>query len=1565
MKPQRVVLVVLTWIGALTLAGAWLTAASPAGAAPPPALVPQAQSAPGDSAGEWVQVLAARGLDLRAYFRGAPYHKDFGAFALWAGRTASSAALRLHPQVLHVAQGAPALQILRPDPAHTLTATLDLSLRGAERIAAIRRSAAAQPPLPPPRRPQAPADWFENDVQGVREAWQTYGVDGSGVRIAILDSGVDFANPALQGRYAVQPLTSDGTQAYAGWPIAFDDRSLGEYLSDPARPWPDNWGWFVNAAHPVSGSGVFTFTDPQDPSVTYTVPGSSRSGVYYFGYHPDLLLGGAPLLVSDDHAPGVYDSVYLDLDLDGVFETRLDKSAPTAALDLTGDGVPDISGGLLTWIADGVNPPPGAQAVYGAGAPAPAAGQLVAFMLDDLFLSGGGHGSMVAGTAVGDDGGVFAPGARVASFYTSTYGSLVQGPAPGAEIIAVGNIYAGGSIEAAYLFTIVGLDGVPGTGDEPHIVNMSYGDGAVENTGWDWESRFLTQLNLEYGPQSPLFVHSSGNGGSGYGTLISPSPATGLNVGASSQFGTVNFVGAYETVTLPSRVNYGDALSFSGRGPDAGGARPLDLLSNGMAGASAYALNSARNGRLAYVHWSGTSRSAPMVSGIAALAYQAFFRTHGRYPDWQEAADLLRSSAVDAGNDPLTQGAGIPDAFRAVQLAAGIYGVDVSPATLTAGDFRGRVCPACPRGLSPGAAQTLALTLTNRGGVPVTLTLGAQTLSEVARYTISVPTQPDSFTNYYGGAPDYAVNLTPWVQAHPEADLMVVRLTVPFDHFDTLPPTPSAAENRWRLMVYNWWDDHADSRWWTDLNGNGRLDAPAELDLNDEWLRFDYGWRVSSQQEVRVRAPYARSLGAGSAGIWAGAAHYQRSAGDNSTTLYFEVVFYRRVPWPAVSVRPVQVTLAPGAALTLPVRVQAGLSAGLEQGFVVLTDTGRTDLSPQYRPHTLQVPLTWQVWPDVSAGARLGGGPQDGPYKNGAVDGAFSWGDAAESGAWRFFAFDLDAPPSYSVLLAHTRWDGYPTDLDTLFFGPRLDAFSAVSAGTFGARGLAYAGGSLRSGRAPRWRFQTATGGTEEWAAIPASDGWHALAQQAVLYGALDARQPYSTALGLVVFNPAPLRFDPAACSLHCALTFTVRSAVTVSTGLTVQHGLGWLAPQTLGGSLPAGGAAVNPLSLPAGAYRVEVRPAALTGLPALNAALFDDSGTQPGVWDSGDALVAQRAWLAAGETWALDVSALPAGQYWLRIQAADGASAGAYTLETLAFAQMHAGALALDGLPASLAAGETYTLTVRLLGIPAAGQQGLLLFGPPPLPDAFALPVWAEKQADLWVQVTGTAQAEPGETAVYTLTYGSRGPSSTQAQVWLEFPPGFAPAQTPTRTVTLAPGAENAWVLTAALTEALPAGAPLTITAHIRGQAVDLFSADNAAGTRFFLPAADAIILLDAPPSVHPGGALTLSLIAGNYGPQAVPGLTVTLRLPAGLSDPAAPGGVYTLTTGALLPGYGYGYSLYPRADANLAVGRTLTLTASVSGPLYDPVLSSNMAVDTVAVVPAEWRIYLPVAQR
>jgi hypothetical protein len=1098
----------------LSVMWALLAQAAPSDPAPPAAAAPQSTD---DLV--WVSVLASPDAALDHLFVGRAYRRQVGDLQRVAGHVPASAlaSLASQPGVIHVPSGDP--------PPAPPAGVLTYAGEEAPLTASVPSDAA----------PAALEGWYENDVQGVRETWRTLGISGTGVTVAVLDSGVDFGSPALAGRYAVQPATISGTQAYAGWPIAFDDRSLSSYLDRPDdMPWPVNWGWYVNANHAITGTGPFTFTHPLDPACVYTATGTSLSDRYLVGLHPDSTLDHAPVLVADEAISGTYDAVYVDLNDDGTFETRMDMGDPVGTLDRTGDGVPDVSAGMLYWIADGANPPPGAEAVYGPGAPVPAAGPLLAFMIDSTSESGGGHGTMCAGTAVGyDANGDFAPNSKVASFYN--YGPLVQGPAPEAKVIAVGNVYAGGSLDAWYAFTVLGYDGEPGTGDEPRIVTLSFGSGEVDNDTWDWESRYLTSLNLAYGADSPLFVQSAGNGGPGYGTLIPPKAATGLIVGGSVQYGTYNAWGISETVSAPEQVNTGDVAPFSGRGPGADGTRAVDVVANSMLGTGAYPLNYFGDGTKAYVHWRGTSRSAPVVGGMAALVAQGFYQAHGRFPSYEELRTLLVNGASDLGYDPLVQGAGQANAFRATQLALGRYGVTVDPPLAVAGDFRGARHSAFATGLSRGESQAITFTVANSSSVPITVEMRAQHLVEVARYTATIDTLHDTATNYGDGAPDYALDLTGWVTAHPDADLMVVRMTEPFEHFDTVPPTPPSPRNSWRLMTYNWWDD-GDGAWWTDGNSDGRVDWPGEIDGGDEWMRFshsDFGtgsvYLNGTQQEVRVARPYTRSLGAGSGGIWAGAAHITRSGDDNSTTLAFEVVFYRRVDWDAVTLSAEGFTLAAGTQATFQATVAAPADAayGLHQGIVVVTDAGRMDLDPDYRPHESVLPLTWQVWPDAETGFTLGGtAPTRTPYEDGWVGGGFGW-QVKESGDWRFYGFDLDHPPAGSVILVHNTWQDAPTDIDTLIFGPASDEFSTASPGWFGPHGLDRVGGTERVGSPGAWEFSTATGGTEDWTTAPARDGFHVLAHQAVLFGGHRGAVPFTTTVTVLtrtLYLPLTLR---------------------------------------------------------------------------------------------------------------------------------------------------------------------------------------------------------------------------------------------------------------------------------------------------------------------------------------------------------------------------------------------------------------------------------------------------------
>jgi hypothetical protein len=1179
-----------------------------------------------------------------------------------------------------------------------------------------------------PSRSASTAGWFENDAQGVRQTWNSLNITGTGIRIAVLDSGVDFGNPALTGRHAIQPGTSGGSQAYVGWPIAFDATSMETYIADPGRTWPDNWDHYVNAGHLVTGTGIFTFSDPLDPTDLYTVPGTSQSGRYYLGFHPDVLLD-ALVLVADTVLSGTYDAVYLDLDSDGTFETRQGKNDPVGALDLTGDGVADRSAGLLYWIADGSHTPPGMDGVYGAGGPVPAAGTLLAYMIDDTTEPGGWHGTACASTAVGDDGGLFVANSQVASFYTTTYGSLVQGPAPGARIIAMGDVYEGGSLEAWYSFTVLGYDGLPGTGDEPHLVTLSFGDGSVDNEGWEEESRFLTQLNLAYGSASPLFIHSAGNGGPGYGTNIAPYPATALVVGASTQYGTANVWGISETVSYPQRVNWGDVTSSSGRGPGADGRGAVDLVANGMTGTGGYPLNAERvaDGTQAYVHWYGTSRSVPAAAGMAALAYQGFHQVHGRYPTYQEGIRLMLNAASDLGYDPLVQGAGAANAFRATQSALGRYGVTVEPPRLALGDFRDRSYPAFPGGLARGETTTIAFTLANPAPVSVSLTLRTAQLVQVGRYLTTLQTITDTATNHPNG-PDYALDLTPWISQHPQADLLVIRLGLPFEHFDTLPPTPSNdSRNRWRLMAYNWWDDDGDRVWWDDGNDDSRVDWPAEIDAGDEWMRFDYSTLNASVHELRIGHPYRRSVGAGSAGIWLGATHNTRSPGDNRTELAFEILFFQQQAWQDISLSREELILPAGGEAIVQALVQVPPDAayGLHQGMVVISDAGRTDLDPLFAPRQVDVPLTWQVWPDVAAGALIGGMPPVGSsYENGWMAAGFDWTrDNLEAGDWRFYPFDLQAPPAGAAILAHTQWQDYPTDLDTLVLGPDPDDFSADHAEWFGPAALNWIGGSQRAGTRPRWEFQTATGETEEWAAAPAQDGLHALVQQAVILGGHQLGVPFTTSVGLVHLAPYPLSVDPAGCPASCTLSATVRASVDIPVGLTKTHAFGWSAPVTMAGGIAQGETVTHALLFTEAIYRLEVALADVTHAADLDLYLYDDSGPLPGIWDAGDPELA-RAVGSGVEKTAL-AHGLPAGAYWVRVAGDEVEPAGAeYLIQGVAVPSSADGAFSVSGLPTAMAAHQTITFTVAIAPTPTLGRQGLLVLGLPVLPRVLEVPL-------------------------------------------------------------------------------------------------------------------------------------------------------------------------------------------------------------------------------------------------
>ena len=337
------------------------------------------------------------------------------------------------------------------------------------------------------------------------------------------------------------------------------------------------------------------------------------------------------------------------------------------------DGYADLSGGLIYFIADGETPIPYSDVVadrWGLPLRIPENGDLVAFMTGTVYTGGGDHGTLCAAAVA----------ARGRTFYGLTFGNAV-----GSKIIAEGSLYTGGSWIDYVYFAVEGYDGVPGTGDEALIVSNSYGISSIINKGYTWRDRFLYYITQVYA-STVTFFFAAGNGGPGYGTVTSngASPFV-ITVGASVEWGYRALFGYDDGPWGGTLANYGDVADFSNRGPNALGQVDPDVLAVGEYALGSIPVNSVGDGFWSADLWAGTSLATPMAAGIAALVYEAYYNTHGRWPTAQEVREILMSTADNVNHDVFSQGAGFLNAYRAVQAAMNVDGIVVSPTMWQAG----------------------------------------------------------------------------------------------------------------------------------------------------------------------------------------------------------------------------------------------------------------------------------------------------------------------------------------------------------------------------------------------------------------------------------------------------------------------------------------------------------------------------------------------------------------------------------------------------------------------------------------------------------------------------------------------------------------------------------------------------------------------------------------------------------------------------------------------------------------------------------------------------------------
>ncbi|MGQ0797866.1 MAG: S8 family serine peptidase, partial [Methanobacteriota archaeon] len=1008
----------------------------------------------------------------------------------------------------------------------------------------------------------------------VPDAW-ALGYTGAGIRVAPMDSGTDFGHPDLQGTFA---RVTDPASPYfnsffgLGWPMAFDTYSMEVYVGLTAPP-----GTTFPAA-PLSWYVDTSFTTTADPMTgllttpfmgrVYNVSGiPSASGVYHVGLHPDRTLRFSStwkyyqfvgLLVTDSFFPGVYDTVYVDLDHDkrfwddkpaNIFSPEIWADYYNPALMtwdntttwLAGDGIADMSGGMVYFISNGVAPVPYSDNIatwYGFGSPPiPGNGNLVALQIGDVLTAGGGdHGTFVASSIVAQN-------------VTGT----VQGFAPDAELISVGNVYASALLfYDMWRFVGQGYDSVPGTGDEADIASASFGFSGTYNDGFDFASRWADLWSL-INPNTAFLV-SSGNGGHGFGTVTAP--GTGFNmltVGASTSYSAATPfpVGASDA---GAHSTFGDVQPWSNRGPSTLGQVKPDVVTVGAWASGDGALNAFGGRTSPWAVWGGTSLSAPATAGILALVKQAFFDTFGPPMEGFLSKAFLMAGADNIHYDPLAMGAGLTNASKAVRIAGGIDGlvpIDLSgyPASQwPAGDFRGVVYPAFPRLMYPGTTNTTTFGLGNVNfGGPKNVTISDWTLERIGTdsWTITTTNTTESAPDFL--RPDYLIDLTGLVP--PGTALLKATVSFPFAQFD--PEVNYAFNSRWRVLLYNWKDYDANGSYWTDANGNGVVNA-GEMDatMGAELQRFTYGYPSHTNIQAYVHDPLARI----DDGLLLGIQHRTVSTSVPTTTLTVTVEYYAAVDAPWLSASPSSMSVpccAPFvfAPITLTATLPAGTPAGILTAIVTISNATTGDVN---------IPVIVNV-ARTGPGFTFGGDPIGTAfYDNSRMFGGVDWAWRAESGDWRFYWTDVpDTTPigPGDRLLAHTWWTNAMTDIDTFVLGPSPDdcfiypAPCFTPSPLFGPYSLNIVGQSsqryLGSGR---WRFQTATGGPEEWVSAPLSTGLHGIALHNVMYAGAGPSEVFSGEVGTFRVTPNPWSVTTPNATGSGA--FTVNSSIFLPAGL-------------------------------------------------------------------------------------------------------------------------------------------------------------------------------------------------------------------------------------------------------------------------------------------------------------------------------------------------------------------------------------------------------------------------------
>ncbi|MDH4122891.1 MAG: S8 family serine peptidase, partial [Thermoplasmata archaeon] len=926
-----------------------------------------------------------------------------------------------------------------------------------------------------------PRDSYTVEEHKAINAW-SMGYDGTGVKIALLDSGVDFGHPDLQGR---QARVNNPASPYDGWPLVFDVSSVEIYEN---TGFADNT-WYTET-YGTYRLGDFIYFDGYKYNVS-EIP--SNMSYYRIGYHPDSNLAtyyGEPVavLVVLNLTTGASEKVYVDLLNDKTFNNDKPcmKGDEISYFDVynentdewndsmwnAGDGIADISGGMIYWISDGVNSMPLADVIFTTPR-IPSGGEMIAFVGEFNYLES--HGTGTASSAVGTG---------------RTIDGLLSGMAPNATVIAV-PVFGSGSIIDCWSVAAIGYDGVAGTGDEANIASNSYGfDSTATESGNDAVSGW-NYLIAAYWPGT-LWMWSTGNGGPGYGTSSGPTHPLAVMVGAATSMGYRYLLGQGAT----DDAMYGDVIPFSDDGPTKAGKLHTDVVAAGAYGfvpAPLYFYLGAENGNDSWMTFGGTSMSCPVAAGAIALMYQAYFDANGVYPSSEIGKALIMSSADDINTDVLKQGAGYINAERGVLLASGTDGISIEPVVHAnsgipiadnvwyPGGYRSTNYLTFPDVVFPGDVGAKTFNVVNHNvTAPVTVTVSDAIFTKTSTTDLN-----------YATADEYPffMDITGYIPAG--TDLTRITAYCSYDDYFDPGRTYSPIFN-YGLELHNWIDLDNDS-----------------VAATSEFNRVTVDGGVSNILQVLMHDPLTRI----DDGLYLRMTVYW--GGQAGIDWNFRIENYEKTDWTWVSELlgtmniPAGGTMANMLTLTLP----ANAPIGTYEGAVYLTADGNVTVMPILLHVAANDPEF-----------QFGGNLLDQTIFDNNVSGTADREWRYEVGNWR--TYYTDVPDAYVIgpddrLYVTVNWSDVPTDIDVHMLSnvgaPWLINDEPFHLGEIGGSEENYLG-------AGTFAFKTSTGFNKEVVAVPFSNGLNEIVLRNPIGAGL---LPYELITGVTrVFNDS-LSYSP------------------------------------------------------------------------------------------------------------------------------------------------------------------------------------------------------------------------------------------------------------------------------------------------------------------------------------------------------------------------------------------------------------------------------------------------------